>query len=59
MHTCPKQGAVYIFTVSEYEHLANILIDSAALKIPSDGKCKTIREYEVEKYEYREHKYKD
>lgn len=44
---------------SEYEYLTNILMDSISLKIPSEGKYKTIREYEVEKYEYREHKYKD
>ena len=44
---------------SEYNHLTNILLDSISLKIQNDGKYKTIREYEVEKYEYREHKYKD
>ncbi len=44
---------------SEYEHLTNILLDSISLKIPSEGKYKTIREYEVEKYEYTGHKYKD
>lgn len=44
---------------SEYEHLTNILMDSISLKIPSEGKYKTIHEYEVEKYEYRNHKYKD
>lgn len=44
---------------SEYEHLVNILMDSVSLKISSEGKYKTIREYEVEKYEYREHKYKE
>lgn len=44
---------------NEYEHLTNILMDSISLKVQSEGKYKTIREYEVEKYEYREHKYKD
>ena len=34
-------------------------MDSISLKIPSEGKYKTIHEYEVEKYEYRNHKYKD
>lgn len=40
---------------SEYEHLTNILMDSISLKALSDGKYKTIREYEVEKYEYKPH----
>lgn len=44
---------------SEYEHLTNILMDSVSLKISKTGKYKTIREYEVDKYEYRNHKYKD
>ena len=44
---------------SEYEHLTNILMDSISMKNLSDGKYKTIKEYEVEKYEYRGHKYKD
>ncbi|MBQ7250827.1 MAG: Fic family protein [Bacilli bacterium] len=44
---------------SEYEHLTNILMDSISLKVPEEGKYKTIREYEVEKYEYIGHKYKD
>ena len=44
---------------SEYEHLTNILMDSISLKTQSGGEYKTIREYEVDKYEYREHKYKD
>ena len=44
---------------SEYEHLTNILMDSISLKQSHSGEYKTIREYEVEKYEYREHKYKD
>lgn len=44
---------------SEYEHLTNILMDSISLKISDIGKYKTIREYEVDKYEYRNHKYKD
>ena len=29
------------------------------LKVASEGKNKTIREYEVDKYEYRARKYKD
>lgn len=44
---------------SEYEYLTNILMDSISLKIINEGKYKTIREYEVEKYEYSGHKYKD
>lgn len=44
---------------SEYEHLTNILMDSISLKQSHSGEYKTIRKYEVEKYEYREHKYKD
>lgn len=44
---------------SEYEYLTNILLDSIAMKEVKSGKYKTIREYEVDKYEYREHKYKD
>lgn len=44
---------------SECEHLTNILLDSVETKIVPDGKYQTIREYEVEKYEYRKHKYKD
>ena len=43
---------------SEYEHLTSILMDSISLKEVDSGKYKTIREYEVDKYEYREHKYK-
>lgn len=44
---------------SEYEHLTNILLDSVSTKSVKDDKYQTIREYEVEKYEYRKHKYKD
>ena len=44
---------------SEYEHLTNILMDSVSMKEVDSGKYKTIKEYEVDKYEYREHKYKD
>lgn len=44
---------------SEYEHLTEILLDSISTKIVKTGKYKTIREYEVDKYEYRSHKYKD
>ncbi len=44
---------------SDYEYLTNILMDSISLKVQSEGKYKTIREYEVDKYEYREHKYKE
>lgn len=44
---------------SEYEYLTNILMDSISFRIPSERKYKTIREYEVEKYEYRGHKYKE
>ena len=44
---------------SEYEHLTNILMDSISLKTSNEGKYKTIREYEVDKYEYIGHKYKD
>lgn len=44
---------------SEYEYLTEILLDSISTKIAKTGKYKTIREYEVDKYEYRSHKYKD
>ncbi len=44
---------------SEYEHLTNILMDSVSLKIINEKKYKTLREYEVDKYEYRQHKYKE
>ena len=44
---------------SEYNHLTDILMDSISLKISDEQKYKTIREYEVEKYEYRGHKYKE
>ena len=42
---------------SEYEYLANILMDSISMKNINENKYKTIRDYEVEKYEYRNHKY--
>ena len=44
---------------SEYEHLTNILMDSISTKSIASGKYKTIKKYEVEKYEYTSHKYKD
>ena len=44
---------------SEYEHLTNILMDSVYLKDISSNKYKTIRDYEVDKYEYQKHEYKD
>ncbi len=44
---------------SEFEHLKNILIDSVSMKETNENKYKTIREYEVEKYQYRNHKYKE
>ena len=44
---------------SEYDYLTNILMDSISMKGIEGGKYKTIRDYEVEKYQYREHKYKD
>lgn len=44
---------------SEYNHLTNILMDSIYFKVENEGKYKTIKEYDVEKYEYRTHKYKD
>lgn len=44
---------------SEYEYLTNILMDSISIRNINSGKYKTIRDYEVDKYEYREHKYKD
>ena len=44
---------------SEYGHLTNILMDSISTKETESGKYKTIREYEVDKYEYTSHKYKD
>lgn len=44
---------------SEYEHLTNMLMDSVYLKDISSNKYKTIRDYEVDKYEYQKHEYKD
>ena len=44
---------------SEYEHLTNILLDSISVKESDSKKYKTIKEYEVDKYEYRNHKYTD
>lgn len=44
---------------SEYEHLTNILLDSISFKVENENKYKTIREYEVDKYEYRKHEYKE
>lgn len=44
---------------SEYEHLTNILMDSISTKTAKNGEYKTIRQYEVDKYEYTSHKYKD
>ena len=43
---------------SEYEHLTEILMDSISTKVKT-GDYKTIRQYEVDKYEYTTHKYKD
>jgi len=34
-------------------------MDSISLKAPETGKYKTIHDYEVDKYEYRSHQYKD
>ena len=44
---------------SEYEHLTRILMDSVSTKSISGDKYQTIKEYEVEKYKYRKHEYKD
>lgn len=44
---------------SEYEHLTNILTDSISVESSSSKDYKTIKEYDVEEYEYRNHKYKD
>lgn len=44
---------------SEYEHLTKILKDAVSTKSVSGEGYQTIREYEVEKYKYRNHKYKD
>ena len=44
---------------SEFEHLKNILLDSVSMKETNENKYKTICEYEVEKYQYRNHKYKE
>ena len=44
---------------SEYEHLTNILMDSISYKEVESGKYKTIRDYEVDKYEYKNHEYKE
>ena len=43
---------------SEYEHLTNILMDSISLKDINEDKYKTIKEYEVEKYDYQSHNIK-
>lgn len=43
---------------SEYEHLTNILMDSISLKDVNEDKYKTIKEYEVEKYDYQGHNIK-
>ena len=43
---------------SEYEYLTNILMDSISTKVKT-GEYKTIRQYQVDKYEYTTHKYKD
>lgn len=44
---------------SEYEHLTKIINDSTSEEISNDKKYKTIKEYKVDNYEYRNHKYKD
>lgn len=44
---------------SEYNYLTDILLDSISFKNIDKNKYQTIRDYEVEKYEYRAHKYKD
>lgn len=43
---------------SEYEYLTNILMDSISTKVKT-GEYKTIRQYQIDKYEYTTHKYKD
>lgn len=44
---------------SEYEYLTEILLDSISGKVSNTNKYQTIRDYQVEKYEYQKHKYKD
>lgn len=44
---------------SEYNYLSDILKDTISFKTRSENKYKTIRDYEVDKYEYRPHYNKD
>jgi len=44
---------------SEFEHLRNILLDSISTKDAKTNKYKTIRNYQVDKYKYRNHEYKE
>ena len=44
---------------SEYNYLTDILMDSVSFRTGKENKYKTIRGYEVDKYEYRPHYNKD
>ena len=43
---------------SEYEHITNFLKDAISFKIVDSGKYKTIKNYELDKYQYNYHNYK-
>ena len=44
---------------SEYNYLTDILADTTSFRSGRENKYKTIRDYEVDKYEYRPHYYKE
>ena len=44
---------------SDYHYLTDILMDSISFRKGNENKYKTIRDYEVDKYEYQPHYYKD
>ncbi len=43
---------------SEYEHITNFLKDAVSYKIVDSGKYKTIKNYELDRYQYNYHNYK-
>lgn len=43
---------------SEYEHITEFLKDAISYKIMDSGKYKTIKNYELDKYQYNYHNYK-
>lgn len=56
------RNALVMCSIDEYsepEHLINIMMDSVSMKDIGTGQYKTIHQYEVDKYEYKDHKYKD